>query len=449
MAKKEGETQRHHEKFLASNIKALIRKYKPKPGAKSPTELRDAKMTGFGMRITPSGHASYVVQYSTRNSLGKKIRPRYPIGPVSDISLADARDLARDVLAQVRQGKDPARERIEARNAPPPPKPHSFGEAVDRFVAEELIKQTEGSQQIAKSYLARLDQWRDRPIKDIGRLEIIDFVDAVVASGRREKQHGYRYAGARVLSILRVFFGWAKDKGLIDENPAQAIRSPFARGEKKSRERFLTEVEIARLWPALDKMGFPFGSMGKMLLVTGQRRAEVAKMRWAEVDLEGALWTLSSDRTKADREHLVPLSSLALEVLAEIPHFNEGDFVFTTTAGAKPVSGYSKAKRAIDELIASDGGEPMDEWRFHDLRRTLATHIAGIRHPGSREPAYPPHILGAVLNHSPGALMGVTSVYNRWAYLEEKREALEAWANRLRAISDPTGKVVTLENETA
>ena len=194
----------------------------------------------------------------------------------------------------------------------------------------------------------------------------------------------------------------------------------------------LTDDEIKALWLAWDQMAYPFGDLSKMLLMTGQRRSEVARMRWSDVDFDLKVWTIPGEVTKSGRSHDVPLSKLALEVLEALPHFT-GDHIFTTTAGAKPVSGYSRAKSRAEELSG------VTEWRLHDCRRTVGTRMTqcGIQI----------FVVGRVLNHAPRSAVGITSVYDRYSYEPEKRRALEVWAAKLEGLIRPVpDKVVDLHS---
>ena len=165
-----------------------------------------------------------------------------------------------------------------------------------------------------------------------------------------------------------------------------------------------------------------------MLLLTAQRRDEVATMRWADVEPESKLWTIPREQTKADRAHEVPLSPLALEILEALPRFS-GPYIFTTMGGERPVSGFSKGKKGLEELSG------LTDWRLHDLRRTGATNMARLGVPGST--------IGRVLNH---AQRGVTAIYDRHSYLPEKHHALDIWSSKLASIIRPTDdeKVVPL-----
>jgi integrase len=174
--------------------------------------------------------------------------------------------------------------------------------------------------------------------------------------------------------------------------------------------------------------------------LTAQRRGEVSTMRWADMDLEKAIWTLPAEATKPGRVHDVPLSKEVLKILNSLPRFTRGDYVWTTTSGVKPINGFSKQKELIDAAIKakrkSSGIEKdIAPWVVHDLRRTAATHMA--------ESGIPPHVLAAILNHTPGSTQGVTSIYNRFRYTEERRAALEAWAKYVLSLTEEKAKTAT------
>jgi integrase len=168
-------------------------------------------------------------------------------------------------------------------------------------------------------------------------------------------------------------------------------------------------------------MDYPYGPLGKLLLMTAQRLNEVAQMQWCEIDRDNALWVMSADRTKSGRETEVPLSSLALEILDDLPRFTQGDYIFTATSGQRSVTGFSKMKTRADNLSGVTG------WRLHDLRRTARTGLAEI--------GIPEIIAEMVMNHAPRNVLA--KIYNRHEYAAEKRDALERWALRLREITEP------------
>jgi integrase len=175
----------------------------------------------------------------------------------------------------------------------------------------------------------------------------------------------------------------------------------------------LTDDELRAVWRAAGE--YPFGAFVKMLILTGQRRGEVAGMRWSEVN--GDLWTLPPERMKGDAAHEVPLSGMAVELLESLPHVGGGDYVFSTTAGQRPISGFSKNKR---RLRAGNG------WTLHDLRRTVRTRLSGL--------GVPDLISELIIAHRRPELH---AIYDLHTYREEKREALEKWAARLLSIVEP------------
>jgi integrase len=193
----------------------------------------------------------------------------------------------------------------------------------------------------------------------------------------------------------------------------------------------LTDDELVAVWTAADTMGGVSGGFLKALILTGQRRDEVSSMRWADLDLTARVWTSPRQATKGDRSHEVPLSPLAIQVLTALPR--TGTYVFSSTRGERPISGYSKIKARADQFAGIDG------WRIHDLRRTAGTGMARAGIAVST--------ISRVLNHREG---GVTRIYNRYSYLDEKRHALETWARKVESLIKPgSGNVVDLKRAVA
>jgi len=210
----------------------------------------------------------------------------------------------------------------------------------------------------------------------------------------------------------------------------------------------LSTDEIKAFWRASAQLGYPYGPLMQLLLLTVQRKSEVAEASWSEFggtirDAEGKLqsdlWQIPKQRMKkGDRPHVVPLPAAAVDLLGRLPRFTRGGFVFSTTHGAKAVNGFSKAKSRLDELmltelraIASERGEDADAvqvrpWVIHDLRRTGRTALAML--------PVPDLVAELVIAH---AKPGLHKVYNQHAYIAEKRRALELWADRLRDIVMP------------
>jgi integrase len=230
-------------------------------------------------------------------------------------------------------------------------------------------------------------------------------------------------------AVLSAFFTWAMREGLVEANPVFATNRPY---DRKARERVLTGEEIARVWNAAGNG--TYGTIVKLLILTGQRREEISALRWSEVDFAAQLIQLPTKRVKNARSHDVPLSDAAIALLRAVPQRDGHDLVLG--AGANGFSSFSIAKKALD-VRAAAGGAPMPPWVLHDLRRTCATHMAKL--------GVQPHVVEAVLNHTGSHKAGVAGVYNRHTYEREKRAALDLWAEHVMALAERRdSKVVAL-----
>ena len=366
------------------------------------TEVWDTLVRGLGLRVTERGAKSWVIMYRVDGR-----QRRHTLGTYPDLKLKDAREEAREALRKVAKGGDPAEEKIAARRAPAADRPESVEEAAEEFI-ERYAKPKNRSWKETERIFQRevLPRWGKRPVGTIARRDVIELLDDII-------DRGAPYMANRVLACVRRLFNWCVERDKISASPAANVKAP---GVEAARDRVLSDEEIKTLWGAWESMGWPFGLAFRLLLVTAQRRDEVASMRWSDINLEQALWTLPRERTKSDRLNELPLSSLAIEILEAVPR--TGEYVFSTT-GRTPISGYSKAKRRCDKLSGVTG------WRIHDLRRTAASGMARL--------GIAPHVVEKVLNHANGQISGVAAVYNRHGYTDEKRHALEAWANALTA----------------
>jgi integrase len=242
----------------------------------------------------------------------------------------------------------------------------------------------------------------------------------------------------RNLAAVRKLFNWCLARDVIQVSPCSLIEPP---APERSRDRILSDDELRLVWNAAGKDSSPFGSLVKLLMLTGQRLAEVGGMRWDELNLENKLWTLPAERVKNGERHEVPLSDAVIEILTALPRIKTTKgFVFTTTRDAA-VSGFSRAKDRLDAAIAAaavNDAPAVEHWTFHDLRRTMASGMArlGIQLP----------VIEKVLNHTSGTFRGVVGVYQRHTYSDEKRKALEAWASFVTGLisKTPRGNVVAM-----
>jgi integrase len=362
------------------------------------------------------------------------------------MSLAEARETAREWRRDIAKGIDPKEKAAEAVREQQRLKANTFGAAFANFAEDHLKTLRTGAAVEAAVKNHVFPSLENRPMREIRRSEIL----ALISKLKKESPIGAN----RVLAYLKKFFAWALENELVDDSPAASIKRPTAEKDRE-RERVLSDWEIRAFWRACGEMG-AFGRAFRLMLVTGQRRSEVGAATWGEIDKSEGLWTLGKARTKAKRLHDVPLSELALSIIGDAPKL--GDFIFASgrsgvaregqDAGPVALAGWGKAKERLDELMLRDAKafaladgkeEPgeIEEWRLHDLRRTAATHMARL--------GVDRLVIGKVLNHAEG---GVTKRYDRHRYDAEKRAALDRWAFHLQEIIDGTvnGKVVQLKS---
>ncbi|MGH9436805.1 MAG: tyrosine-type recombinase/integrase [Terriglobia bacterium] len=415
---------------------------------KAPAEGRkifwDNQCPGFGLRITASDARSWVAMYRVR---GKAVMET--IGTLTLIpAVADARARARASFLKAREGVNPVEVRRKAETeekAKVEADALTFAKVAERFLREHVERNS------APSYSGEvrrilehdvLPRWGQKPIRNITKHDVNELLDA--KASRRERTRRGMVDGAtvqanRTLTRLRTLFRWAADMDLIAADPTAGVRQ---RTREKARDRALTDDEIRWFWNGCDKLGWPFGPLFKLLLLTAQRRDEVGDMRWSELDIENRTWTIPRERAKNDRAHEVHLSTLAVEIIENLPR-QTSPLIFTTNL-QRQVSGYSRAKDRLDQFMTEqlreergDSEAALGEWILHDLRRTATTGMAALN--------FPPHVVDKILNHVSGAIRGVAAIYNRHAYLDERKAALEAWGRYVEALVRPvSGNIVPL-----
>lgn len=397
-----------------------------KPGA-SRKEVPDGKMPGLYLIVQTSGAKSWAIRYRAKGKPRKHTLGTYPA-----IKLADARTLAAEALTAVAEGRDPSEEKKQAKREAAEGIKDDVASVVVLFL-ERYAKQNqrESSFKITKRYLEKdaVAAWKGRSIKDITKGDVIELLDAAV-------DRGAPVTANRLLAAIRRFFNWCSERGIVDVSPAAGIKAPTA---EKSRDRILSDEELSLVWKAADSLGFPFGPFVHLLILTGQRRNEVACMRWSELDVATASWTIPRERAKNDKAHVVPLSPEAVAIIQGLPRMKDGEadspFVLTTT-GDTPISGFSNAKEAIDKAIAklrkgqdeAEGEAPsIPDWRSHDLRRTMTSGMARL--------GVPVEVGEKLMNHTSGKLSGIVGVYQRHDFAKEKREAAEAWGKHVASLT--------------
>jgi integrase len=366
-----------------------------KPQAKR-YEVHDSYCPGMSVRVSAQGQKVFSVKF--RYGLDQK---RMKLGVYPRITLATAREKAMDILRQVDEGIDPTKRRRS-----PNMKVESVCGEFIRLHAQARNKSWREAERILeREFIGTFGQ---RDIREVKRFDVLEIMDAAVARGST-------YQANRILSNIRKLFNWCVERGIVDSSPIVGLKAPT---KEVSRERVLDDDELKALLWACRNDAYPFRQYVPLLLATATRRAELAEMRWSEI--EGDKWVIPAERAKNGKPHVIPLSAFAQGVLAEVPHFLDCDFVFTTTHRT-PVSGFSKMVRWLSE------GSDTSGWRLHDLRRTAASGMARL--------SVPPFVIEKVLNHISGTISGVAAVYNRYGYDAEKADALEKWGEALSSLS--------------
>jgi integrase len=357
-------------------------------------EVRDLLLPGFGVRVSVNGKKTW---FAVGRVGGRQVR--HTIGTYPTITLGEAREAARLILKDIQLG-------LYAPAKPAPERgPPTLNQMITLFI-EIYAKPKNRGWKAVQATFRKFSSLDDRPIAEITRADVVKVLDDIAARGAP-------IAANRAMSAIKKLFAWSLDRGAISVHPLVGLHKP---GIERSRDRVLTEEELKSFWYATEDLAFPFGPTFQLMALTGQRRGEVAGMRWSQIDLKGTIWTIPAHVAKNGRAHEVPLSATALDIIQGLPRFLGSDLVFTTT-GVSPISGFGRAKDRLDLLMAAR------EWRLHDLRRTVASGMARL--------GVPPHVIEKVLNHVSGEISGVAAVYNRHGYDAEKRDALEKWAKHL------------------
>ncbi len=376
-------------------------------------EYWDAGLTGFGLRVTASGIRAWTVRYRVRDTrkLVRKDLGRYPT-----LSLADAREKARDALHEAGLGRDPREGKRLARQD----EVRTVAALVKRY--SDRASSRKGWPEEHRIHQNEiLPAWGNRPVRQITRGDVRDLIDA--------KAKTAPVMANRLLAQVSRLLNEAVDLDWIDANPA--LRLP--RRPEKSRARVLNADELRELWAALHeteatrngepvpRLTEPLNDAFVTLLLTGQREGEVARMRWADVDLAAGWWVIPGEMTKNGSDQRVPLVASVVDLLGRRLQLAKHDatYVFSTRRGTNVYARLKKAASSLSRGLSFS-------FQAHDLRRTVASGMgeAGI----SRE-----HI-AHVLNHRSVTRSSVTAIYDRYSYDREKIAALEVWERVLRGL---------------
>ena len=378
------------------------------PPGKAATIFWDDECPGLGARVQGNARR-WVVRYRIAGNSKQK---QVTLGPLAGMSLRRAREAAVEYIGAAKRGIDRATiDRAEAEQALRLEKSRADGRLaviVDRYLEHATTHLRPTTFKDLKRYLTVTWQpLHDAVVTELDTRDVIARLEAVsIESGP--------VAANRARSALSQCMSWAVARGIIHRNPLIGTR---ALAIEKPRERVLANDEITKLWTETDRPG-DFAVIIRLLLLTAQRREEVAAMRWCELDLDRGLWELEGSRTKNGRPHQIPLSNQVASILESLERREQRDLVFGTGKGG--FSGWGQSKARMDRRSG------LNSWRIHDLRRTAVTGMAEI--------GIQPHVIEAVVNHVSGHKGGVAGIYNRAGYAAEKRDALQRWADHLDEV---------------
>lgn len=370
--------------------------------------------------IYPSGRRAFAFRYRNSTGASRKIT----LGSIETITLKDAIAKAKQYAGRVTSGEDPAAPSVPSDNA----SGITVRAAVARFIDDYCIGTNAAKVRAGeKGHAPKNRSWReterqftayvlptlgDRALADVTGDELRKLVRDLDKQTMANRLH----------ATLSKWTTWCADREhkLIPANPYSGFKKPHG---ETSRDRVLSDEELASLWRGVTRAGGHFGSIVRLLILTGQRREEVTGLVRSELDYKRAEWTIPAERAKNSNRTIVPLSSAAIAEVLRFEKFNRDALLFSTN-GKTPFSGHQKRKDRLDETL-----QFVEPWRLHDIRRTLATGLARLH--------VPQEVTEAILNHTSGKVSGIAGVYNRHDYADEKREALMLWSRHVAWIALP------------
>jgi integrase len=364
----------------------------------------DSGLSGFGLKITPKGRKVFIALYRTHG--GSSRLRKYTIGPYGRVTLHHARAAAQRVFAARLDGRDPAAEKLALRRRDVVDR---VDDLIEAFVAEHLSKLRSGAATTRMLRREVIPRWGARSVHDIKRRDLSDLVFETALQRTEHSAH-------KLLKALKRFFSWCLGRAILEASPAIGIQSPL---KATSRDRVLTDEELASVLRGARHIGGANGGIVELLILTGQRREEVTQMTWEELDLERRTWSLPGFRTKNGRAHVVHLSPEGLNLLARQERL--GPYVFSPTR--RPFQSFSRLKRELDGICG------VTNWRLHDLRRTCVSGMAGL--------GIAPHVADKILNHQSGTISGVAAVYQRHEFMAERKDAVERWGAHVSRLLKP------------
>ena len=328
---------------------------------------------------------------------GRMIRTTF--GRYPEVPLALARLKAPNILADMADGQTAGQRKTDL-----------FRVVLDEWLKKDQAQNKSVHQVRVAMYKHALPAFGSIPVASITKRDVNRLIDKIVDAGSP-------IAANRVLAFTKRFFSWCRERDILELSPAEAIRPP---SKEKTRDRVLTLEEMKKFWVACDQIGYPWGPIFQLLLLTGARLREVAQASWDEISIVDRTLDLPARRTKNGRSHQIQLSVQAMNIIQALPKV-EGQGLLFTTNGKTAVSGFSKVKKRLDIISG------VSDWRYHDLRRSFATH-------STERLSISPVIADKILNHVTGQVRGVAAIYQHGEYLEDRRAALQKWGNFIQDL---------------
>lgn len=394
------------------------------PPATGRVEYFDTGKAGLVLRVSARGVKSWSVY--DRLDTGEKFR--LSLGHYPALTLKDAHTATEKARLLVRDGKDPRKVKADAAASEAEREADTVEAVADKFIARYALKLRWGGEM--KRILLRdiVPKWQGRPLADITLRNAHALLDNIEDRAPTQRN--------RTLDVLRVFVRWSVGRGFITTDFTLGIK----KNPEAARERTLNDDEVRALWMAAGELGWPFGDILKLLLLTGARKSEIGEAHWNEINVDDKVMEIPAERVKNKHAHTIPLSPAALAIITDLKRVGATpDFIFTTNAKTA-VSGFSKAKTQLDALMLEelqrvDQEAKLEPWVIHDLRRTVRSNLSKL--------GISSDVAERILGH---AIPGIRGVYDRHDYLDEKRAALDRWAQHLAGIVSPRpGNIVPMK----
>lgn len=396
-------------------------------------ELADGQTPGLVLRVTPTGTMTWSMQYRLVGAggitaRGHKVkglaRFRLTLGRYPAVSLAEAREIASKYRAMAERGEDPKTKLEREATVGTGTVKAIAAEYFEKHVQRAGLRSHNKIRHAIETHI--VPEWGNRAAASLSRRDVVSLLERILPKRRLGpgRTVGGPEAARTVRQVLHRMFEWACKRDILAANPVSGVADPT---KAVSRDRVLTMEELRAIWRACETLEYPFGPLYRLLLLTGCRRGEWAKARWSWIDASSGVMQIPSESYKSRRTHIVALTDVALKTIDGLVRWNGGDHMFSGSNGEKPLSGFSRGKKRLAKAVETELGRSLVNWRPHDFRRSVATHM--------RRLGVDRHVVKRVLGH---AERDVTATYDRYNLLAEARAALELWAKELVVTESET-----------